>query len=385
MSKFLWFSLLLEALHTNYAFANENQDIQIKNIETNGIISVMLTNKSIIPYTVHLKVMGYNIDSGCLNGCYFNISGKEKLKLDEISPRDSRRNWRYRTKYTTTMGSRVGRYDQDYIYLPPFAHGKKFLLGQGFNGNFSHKGDNQYAIDFTMPKGSQVHAARDGKVISVIEHFKEGGVSSTYKDKANHIMIMHADGTIGNYAHLQFNGSVVNQGENVERGQLLGYSGDTGYSSGPHLHFSIFRLNTNAERESLPFLIKSRNGNAEEPKQTYYYSIHEGQPKVDEIYADELDFQQYYLRSTPVMDISTVKDRVEEIDDYVLVYLQNGKAQAIELEFTAKLNGFENFQPVEEKITIPGKTEKLLTVLKPIHEVKDKRYSYRFSYRELNF
>jgi len=60
-----------------------------------------------------------------------------------------------------------------------------------------------------------------------------------YPLKANHILILHEDGTLGVYSHLSPNHTTVSFGQRVDAGTLIGYSGNTGYSSGPHLHFAV--------------------------------------------------------------------------------------------------------------------------------------------------
>jgi murein DD-endopeptidase MepM/ murein hydrolase activator NlpD len=63
----------------------------------------------------------------------------------------------------------------------------------------------------------------------------------SYIDKANTVAIVHDDGTVAEYAHLSPGPDSVKPGQRVAAGELLGYSGNTGYSSGPHLHFIVSR------------------------------------------------------------------------------------------------------------------------------------------------
>lgn len=126
-------------------------------------------------------------------------------------------------------------------YDLPFARGMKFKCIQSFNGKFSHNIEaSRYAVDFKMPIGTAIHAARSGVVLYTKEDSNEGGNDrEKFIDKANKIMILHDDGTIGNYVHLMQNGSEVEPGERVETGQLIGYSGNTGFTTTPHLHFVV--------------------------------------------------------------------------------------------------------------------------------------------------
>ena len=55
------------------------------------------------------------------------------------------------------------------------------------------------------------------------------------------------------------NGAMVRVGQNVSLGQLIGYSGNTGYSSGPHLHFCV-QINSNGRLVSIPFRMVGPNG-----------------------------------------------------------------------------------------------------------------------------
>ena len=56
----------------------------------------------------------------------------------------------------------------------------------------------------------------------------------------NHVFVEHDDGTVGFYAHLQQRGILVEVGQQVESGQLIGYSGQSGAGWLPHLHFGVY-------------------------------------------------------------------------------------------------------------------------------------------------
>ena len=90
-----------------------------------------------------------------------------------------------------------------------------------------------------MPVGSAVHAAREGVVINVAHRFFRGGTTQEVRDEANFVQILHDDGTTAVYAHLQPNGLRVRSGQRVQAGQPIGLSGNTGYSTAPHLHFVV--------------------------------------------------------------------------------------------------------------------------------------------------
>jgi murein DD-endopeptidase MepM/ murein hydrolase activator NlpD len=103
---------------------------------------------------------------------------------------------------------------------------------------FSHR--NKAALDFAMPEGTPIYAARGGIIYSYKDDSDEGGPFASYENKANYLIIRHSDGSFGCYWHLQKNGLTVKKGP-VTKGQLIGYSGGTGFVLRPHLHFAIKR------------------------------------------------------------------------------------------------------------------------------------------------
>ena len=133
--------------------------------------------------------------------------------------------------------------DLDYLYRLPFKKDKKYEVSQSFNGKVSHQSKrSKYAIDFQLNIGEPVYAARGGTVIKVIDWFtKQGG--KELRNAANKILILHSDGTIAAYAHLDYKGSLVKEGDIVIKGQEIGASGLTGYTNGPHLHFVVRKEN----------------------------------------------------------------------------------------------------------------------------------------------
>jgi murein DD-endopeptidase MepM/ murein hydrolase activator NlpD len=126
----------------------------------------------------------------------------------------------------------------DYVYDLPFKGGTKHKVVQGYGGMFSHK--HKAALDFGMPSGTPIYAAREGIIYSFKDDSNEGGPFSKYARKSNYLIIRHSDGSFGCYWHLQKNGVEVKKGH-VNKGQLIGYSGNTGFVLKPHLHFAVKR------------------------------------------------------------------------------------------------------------------------------------------------
>jgi murein DD-endopeptidase MepM/ murein hydrolase activator NlpD len=133
-------------------------------------------------------------------------------------------------------GGRV-KPDTSYIYQLPFSGGSRFLLIQAYNSKLSHT--HELSLDFKMKKGRKICAARDGIVESIKEDSDAGGLKEEYLSQGNHIIIRHSDGSMAMYWHLQMNGVLVNAGDTVTKGQHIGYSGNTGYTAFPHLHFQV--------------------------------------------------------------------------------------------------------------------------------------------------
>lgn len=127
--------------------------------------------------------------------------------------------------------------------------GGPFRQTQGPGGRYSHTGPKgRYAIDIAMPEGTPILAARDGVVVSIRNHQRGRGDNPA----GNFVRLLHKDGTMSVYLHLQHGSVTVNEGQLVRAGSLIARSGNTGNSTGPHLHF-VVQKNTGLNTVSIPF------------------------------------------------------------------------------------------------------------------------------------
>ena len=156
------------------------------------------------------------------------------------------------SKFSWGWGNNTAVHDNATIYYLPYAVGKAYPIAQSYNGDSTHSGDGVYALDFAMPEGTPIRAAREGLVIAIQDANTEGGLTEAFRDKANYVTVRHGDKTIAVYAHLKHKGVAVKNGQFVNAGDLLGYSGNTGFSSGPHLHLETYRRIDGGRRLTIP-------------------------------------------------------------------------------------------------------------------------------------
>ncbi len=151
------------------------------------------------------------------------------------------------------IGPPLLNYASEVLYVPPIPANTQFQITQGFGGQYSHTdAQNRYAVDISMPVDTGVYAARGGIVLEVEEDYFQSGAEQSLASKANSIRILHADGSMAVYAHLALEKALVAPGVKVEVGQLIAYSGNTGFSTGPHLHFAV-QINRGMELVATPF------------------------------------------------------------------------------------------------------------------------------------
>ena len=154
----------------------------------------------------------------------------------------------------------------DFVYRAPFSAGLQFQITQTYPDSITHRTrDSMYAVDVSMPVGTDIVASRGGVVFDVAStNFKGGPNAEQYADLANLVRILHDDGTYAVYAHLNWNTIRVQLGDRVETGQYIADSGNTGLSSGPHLHFAVQR-NMGRRIDSLPVAFRGADGSRVTP------------------------------------------------------------------------------------------------------------------------
>jgi murein DD-endopeptidase MepM/ murein hydrolase activator NlpD len=131
-------------------------------------------------------------------------------------------------------------HDDDYMYRLPYGDEADYPVLQSYGSHFTHTGVEYYTIDFAMPEGTPVLAAREGVVVRVDVSHSTGCLRPACAQLANVVVIQHSDGTLGRYFHLQEGGALVEEGQDVARGQVIALSGNTGYTNTPHLHFGVY-------------------------------------------------------------------------------------------------------------------------------------------------
>jgi murein DD-endopeptidase MepM/ murein hydrolase activator NlpD len=169
-----------------------------------------------------------------------------------------------------TYGDPKSQIDYKYRYSLPYPRGKSYKIIQSFGGKFSHnKTHSRYAIDIGTQVGDTITAARPGTVVFVKQDSKEHCRTSKCADKGNKIIILHDDGSLAHYVHLDFEGSLVEVGDLVNDSQPIAISGMTGFTTTPHLHFVLFK----AGSVSIPFKFKGQRGKALK-KGRHYKRVH---------------------------------------------------------------------------------------------------------------
>ena len=238
----------------------EAPKIEVYQVERNGYIQIWAKNPHIYPVTIELSAKLENLSSDKtipLTDVLPPNSDRILVHLNQINRRNG---WNFETTFATYMGDVNAQHLDEFAYQFPYRIGSRHTVSQAYNGTFSHTGRSAYSIDFTMPEGTQVYAARDGIVIDVVQHFKNGKSDESYADQANYIAILHSDGTIADYSHLQYNGARVSIGDEIRIGQFIGFSGSTGFVTGPHLHFSVKKTVLGGSYETIPIKFATPEG-----------------------------------------------------------------------------------------------------------------------------
>jgi murein DD-endopeptidase MepM/ murein hydrolase activator NlpD len=210
------------------------------------------------PITVYVTLSGENYASDRIWPVTAIVAPYSATPLGRVFAADKAAGgYNFLFRYSHHFGRMDAVHDPAAAYRLPFMEGQSYAITQAYGGKLSshNNRENLYAVDFAMPIGTAVVAARAGTVIDATFRHHEGGYEVRFLDKANAVAIVHDDGTVAEYAHLSPGNEVVRVGQRVGAGDLIGYSGNTGYSSGPHLHFIVSKPGVSdgkVARQSVP-------------------------------------------------------------------------------------------------------------------------------------
>lgn len=225
----------------------------------NIVISAKLTDA--LDVTITLNCDLENLQPTTPLPVTVDSDGKSDVPLVTLRVIDRTRPYKYGYHVDWKPGGRQKAPPKPYYYALPYSDGP-YRVRQGALGRFSHSSGSQdeQAIDFSMPVGTKVTAARAGIVVASRADVSTGGSDLAFKKDYNYIVIRHEDGTYAEYLHLDKGGVLVRTGDKVTQGQEIGLSGATGYTSGPHLHFAVFNTVTGKERRTIPIEFELASG-----------------------------------------------------------------------------------------------------------------------------
>ncbi|WP_324170620.1 M23 family metallopeptidase [Sulfurimonas sp.] len=262
--------------HTKIVKSNYNSSskkISTKNVyifvkKYDKYIIIFAGNKNPFSITINIKGKYKNLSHGNVRQTFSITANSTKQYIKLYKQKGS---YSYNFSYSWIMGSMDAVHDDSYIYRLPYARGSSHVVSQGFHGKSTHKGINSYAIDFVMDIGTKIYASRAGVVVDTKDDSNKVGYSKEFAKHGNFVTIEHKDGTFATYYHLRKGGAYVRVGDNINRGDIVGYSGNTGYSSGPHLHFQVYKVVNANSIKSIPIQFISHKGVISNPKKGIYY------------------------------------------------------------------------------------------------------------------
>lgn len=250
-----------------------NGGVKIHKVRSAGGVTVMVENLNWYDATVTLTIRSRNARVMRYRAQTDTYPAKARTQALFVHQDDKGLPWSWRYRMRWVKGDIHAEHDESVLYRLPFEKKKSFRVLQSYHGEFSHQGAHAYTVDFAMREGMSVCAARDGIVVDTQDKFDEGGAKEYFKTRSNFVTIAHADGTLGEYHHLKHHGVLVALGQKVSAGDVIGLSGNTGYSSLPHLHFGVYSPKDGRTMQSHPVAFRTAQGIIREPVKRRHYTV----------------------------------------------------------------------------------------------------------------
>ena len=255
------FALFLLWLCLSHPALAEDQSVQVSESRVGNTIALGVQLRDCTDATITITANLQNMRSSLPLPLTVDTGGRTQFIVVTFAPDNPNIVWRYTWRYTWRPGGRAKDRPKAYIYSLPYVDGT-FRVLQGHLGHFSHQPGSQdeEAIDWSMPVGTTICAARPGVVVGLRQDCSQGGRDLKWKKDYNYILIRHEDGTYATYCHLKQNGVLAHLGDKVALHQPIALSGNTGYTSEPHLHFDVYNTLDGNTRQTLPLLFENRAG-----------------------------------------------------------------------------------------------------------------------------
>ena len=164
-----------------------------------------------------------------------DAAGRQSFEIVRFERADANLPWHYKTRHFWQLGRRgdakkgQAARPRRVVYALPYGK-ETHKVVQGWFGSLSHRrgSNDEYAIDFEMPVGTKVRAAREGTVVAVRQDSSVGGGNDKFHTSDNYIVVRHADGTFAEYKHLKHNGVARFPGRKSPRPPAAGLVGQHG-------------------------------------------------------------------------------------------------------------------------------------------------------------
>jgi len=237
----------LDNRYTDFAFEGGEIDFELYR---EGIhVAQVARNRYAVPVTIHWQVtdldnlepVGEVEGAITLPAATKPMGVGEPIVLARFHQLDPRRRYHRQLFMHARFGDPNAK-PATYSYRLPYPRSQVYGVLQGFHGAFSHRGSNEFAVDFDCPVATPVLAARDGIVVATHDSAQGAGTTPEFQDlsRVNFVYVLHDDGTLGEYMHLAPSGVSVSPGQHVDRGQRVGRVGNSGWATGSHLHIEVW-------------------------------------------------------------------------------------------------------------------------------------------------
>ncbi|MEX0769835.1 MAG: M23 family metallopeptidase [Balneolaceae bacterium] len=226
--------------------------VEVRQVQNGEFVEIRASNPNPFPVTAEIRLSTENLALTGNRQVTLLLNAHNNRLVKRLRIMDRNVSWDVGSEVRTATGNIFATVNEDYPYQLPFGNMGEYRVEQGYGGLSTHFGRGRYAVDFSMPEGTSVHAVRDGVVTGLRKNSNWRGLNQSSESEGNFIMILHEDGSIAVYAHLERNGVLVETGQHVEEGEQIGLSGNTGYSHAPHLHFMVGRFDLNGTFSTFP-------------------------------------------------------------------------------------------------------------------------------------